>query len=141
VGQLTGWRAVMVVVVIVGAAILGFYNHGKGRTVGSGTWDIGVNQVVYEQITASKTTKLRAEFTPVGGTGARYAVYVLDEDNKMKSQMPAADPKAIQRLASAEGTGPLKLGEVTLLAGTYYVVAENNGKSAMRVKYELYEVR
>jgi hypothetical protein len=129
------------VVVIAGAAIAGFINHGKPRKVGSGTWDIEVDHLVYDQINASKTTKMRAEFTPVGGGRESYAVYVLDEANKVKNQRPDADPTTVQKMVNVEGTGPLTLGEMTLNAGTYYVVVENKGKSAMKVTYALYEMQ
>ena len=142
VGRLTGWKAVVGVIVIVGISGLGIWSKMQPRTFGQGTWDIPPGKAMFYSIKAKHPAKFKADFTPQGPTAASdtYTIYMLDEANRAKLQNPTLDRQAIQKMISVDATGPRSVGLLSLDVGTYYVVAENRGKTSLALKYVLYEV-
>jgi hypothetical protein len=138
IGQLTGWKAVAALIVILGIAGLGIWFNMQPRALGKGTWDIEPERAMFYQITATQRGKLKAEFVPEGG--GKYEILVVDEANKNKLVSPAPGDTDVVKISQQEGAGPLTIPALTLNAGTYYVIANNPGTTKVTIKYAIFEL-
>ena len=141
-GQLTGWKAIGVLVIIVGVGGLSMWAQFQPRSVGSGTWEIPPGQAYHYNFTSKDYTKLKVEFVPQGASAATdsYQIYLVDEANKAKWDNPMTDPKTVQKIIESKSTGPYTIPELTIGAGSFYIIAENLGKTPISLKYKLYEL-
>jgi hypothetical protein len=138
VAQLTGWKAVVGVIVIVGIVGVSMWAKMEPRSVSNGTWDIQPGMMKGVVMEASKSASMKVECVPTAGGDQQYMVYVLDEASETLSQTnPAA---TITPMAQAEGTGTLTIQKISVMRGKYYVIVENHGQSTLSVKYRVYEL-
>jgi len=91
---------------------------------------------------ATQPTRLKAEFQPLGASAATdvYVVDCLDEANRRMLENPAVDPQAVQKITSLNATGPQSISELPLSPGTYYIIANNPGKTPLKLAYSFYEL-
>jgi hypothetical protein len=136
IAQLTGWKAVVWAVVILGVVGLGILAKFAPRSVARGTWNIEPGKMQGASLVASKSARKRVECEATGG--GSYAVYVMDEANAALLKSP--NPEQAQKLASQEGSGKVIINQMQLGAGTYYVVIANAGSSDLTVKYNVFEL-
>ncbi|HEY4328892.1 MAG TPA: hypothetical protein VGN88_04090 [Phycisphaerae bacterium] len=141
VGRLTGWKAIVALVVILSIIGLSVWASLQPHSIIHGTWDIEPGRATGCSIDASKTSRMRVEVEPqTPGAGDTYAIFILDEANQAKLTAPNADLSTISKIAETEGAGTLKIPQVSIGPGTYYVIAENRGKSRITLKYNVYEL-
>jgi len=113
-------------VVLLGcAAVMWVWASKDPRGVSHGSWDIEPGTARQLGLTASKAVRMKVECVPTGG-GA-YAVRVVDAGSS-------------EVLAEEEGSGPLTIHELSVTAGTYYVVVENSGPGRLSVTYRVYQL-
>lgn len=136
-GQLSGWKAAAVAVVVVGAIGARVWFKMQPRSVAKGTWTIEPGHFHADAVRASQTSKMKIEFTPQ--SAGNYSIFVVDEANQAK--LTTEDPDKITKLASQEGNGRLVISQLNVGPGTYYIVALNTGESAINVTYSITELR
>lgn len=141
-GQLTGWKAVLAAIVIVGIMGASAWSHFQPKSFDHGAWDLGADQAYIYSFTVKGHTKFKAEFNPQGADAATvsYGVYLLNEANKLKLDTLGTDPDTVSKLANLQGSGVLEIPELYLEAGTYYIIAGNSGKTSLKLAYKFYEI-
>lgn len=103
-----------------------------------GTADIAPGRGRVVALEATQITRMKVECVPTAGDEEPYAVYVVDEANAALLKSP--NPEKVQKLASQEGSGKVIINQMSVGAGTYYVVVDNPGSSSLAVKYNVFEL-
>ena len=137
---MTGWKAVVGAVVIVGVIGIGAWSRFQPRSFGNGTIDIDPDDAAVYDFTSSANAKMKAVFTPVAATDASYLVWVLDDASFRQLEASDSDPTKITKLIEREGSGVLTIQELLVGPGTYHAVIHNKAKSKLSLKYEFFEL-
>jgi hypothetical protein len=141
--NLTGWKAVLAAILIVGTICAKvFYQTPQYRNIGSGTWNIPAGDTLWQEIKASKATKLQFELTRT--TPGPFSVFLIDAASHARLQtLPpnAPLPANLNVIYQSEATTTLTAQEIQLSAGAFFLYTVNNENVPIAVNYRLAEYR
>jgi hypothetical protein len=132
VGQLTGWKAVAGVIVIVGIIGLSMWASFQPHTIASGTWELNPGKFRATTFQFTESGKIQAEFEQTAGTSEYMVMLVTDSDVQKLTTAQAPD---VQPMLKAQGTGKQKIRLDFINAGKFAIVALTPGDHPVTVKY------
>lgn len=131
-GQLTGWKAVVAGVVIVGVIGLGVWSKMQPHQLDKGRLNVEVSHYAGKVYSGTSSARIKVEITPQGPVES-YMVLVLDDATAPR--LATDDPDTLPKIASQTGSGPITLGPVSLGSGRYHIDVLNLGKKPIVVDY------